>query len=160
MRASSGFFILLAYFLFAAVPLPAQHFVSGGSSSMSSNAGFAGSAGYGYPSSGWGDSYSSWGYGGVLEHPSERAQFMVGYAHGDEDFRPSVYMDYEEAVALGKKILEEQAAPKPSLGEIVRGLHLRDRQPVENPRAIILLQNNQGKMLVCRGSDANCRALA
>jgi hypothetical protein len=95
-----------------------------------------------------------------LRHPEEHAPFGVGYAHGDSDFRPSKFMEYNEALELGKQILEEQQAPKPALGDIVRRLHLRPSQSSPKAGSLILLQDNQGRLLVCRGTSANCRTMA
>lgn len=46
------------------------------------------------------------------------------YVHGDRSFVPSQYMDFEQALALGKKMLEQQANPpaQPSLGTIAASL--------------------------------------
>jgi hypothetical protein len=66
-------------------------------------------------------------------------------------------MDFDQAVALGKKILAEQAAPKPSLGDTVRSMHLRPRISPAKAGPLVLMQDNDGKLFVCRTSDTNCR---
>jgi hypothetical protein len=109
---------------------------------------FIATPGYGHGGYGWGgygtggwSGYGGWGYGfGVsglsdydLHHPEQHPPFGVGFAHGDPDFIPSTFMDYNQALALGKKILEEQAKPQPSLGEIARQLRARPRSYVPPP---------------------------
>jgi hypothetical protein len=66
-------------------------------------------------------------------------------------------MDFDQAVALGKKILAQQAAPKPSLGDIVRSMHLHPKILPAKAGPLVLLQDNQGKLFACRTSDTNCR---
>lgn len=79
-------------------------------------------------SGGWGNwgalsSTSSFGFGssGVFYEPP--ATFAVGYGTNDGNYVPSVYMDYQAALELGKRQLAEmqQANEHPvSLGEIAR----------------------------------------
>jgi hypothetical protein len=53
--------------------------------------------------------------------------FDVGYAHGtDGEFVPSSFMNYEDAVKLGRSMVE--AKPK-SLGEIAAEYRARKKQP-------------------------------
>lgn len=134
MKPLSRFFLLAGLVLLTATALPAQHFVSGGSS-YSYN--YGGSGGYGYSNSGWGGwggEIGGWGFGfSGLHHPEEHAPFGVGSAHGDPDFIQSTFMDYNQAVELGKKILEEQAKPQPSLGEIARQLRALKKDYVPPP---------------------------
>jgi len=134
MKPVLRFLLLAGTVLLAATALPAQHFISSGST-PSFNGGFGGGfGGYGYADSGWGYTYSNWGFADCdLHHPQEHPPFGVGYGHGDPDFIQSTYMDYDKAVELGKKILEEQAKPQPSLGEIARQLRQRARKYVPPP---------------------------
>jgi hypothetical protein len=161
MKSLSRFLTLAGFLLLSASALPAQRFVSGGFSSGS----FGGYSGYGgYGDYGYGYGYG-WGsdFGGCcfssfgMHHPEEHAPFGVGYAHGDTDFQQSEYMDFDQAVALGKKILAQQAAPKPSLGDIVRSMHLHPSISPAKTSPLMLLQDNEGKLLICRGSSTNCR---
>jgi hypothetical protein len=161
MHSLSRFLILAGIFLFSSRAIPAQHFISAAPSANYSYGGFTsytgyGYSGYGYSDSGWGSGVGSWGYGG-LHHPQEHAPFGVGFAHGDPDFQPSEYMDYDQAVALGKKILAEQSAPKPSLADIARSLHLHPRSSSPNPGTTLLLQDSHGKLIVCHTSNTDCR---
>jgi hypothetical protein len=127
MNSLSRFLILAGIFLVSATALPAQHFVSNGFSSDYLG-GYSGYGGYGDYSYGWGGDFGGWNFSGfALHHPEEHPLFGVGYAHGDSDFQQSEYMEFDEAVARGKKILAEQAAPKLSLGDIVRSMHLCTR---------------------------------
>jgi hypothetical protein len=169
-----GRFLLIAGLaLPTASALLAQRFVSSGSYSSFSGNGFGG--GYGYPNYGWA-SYG-WGYGSIgfgygdlcLQHPQEHPPFGVGYAHGDPDFIQSTFMDYEKALALGKKILEEQAKPQPSLGEIARQLRQRARSyvPAPAPRANAapsgdfkkwqIIEDSHGTPILCRAGN-KCRS--
>jgi hypothetical protein len=157
MKSLSRFVILAWFILVSATALPAQHFVSGGFSSGYFG-GYSGYGGYGDSSYGWGTDLGGWCFSDfALHHPEEHAPFGVGYAHGDTDFQQSEYMDFDRAVALGKKVLAEQAAPKPSLGDIVRSMHLHPRIAPAKGSPLVLLQDNKGKLLVCRASDTNCR---
>jgi hypothetical protein len=162
MKSLSRFLILTAIFLVSATALPAQRFVSSGFSSGYfggySGYGGYGDFGYGY---GWGSDFGGCCFSDFsLHHPEEHAPFAVGYGHGDSDFQQSEFMDFDQAVALGKKILAQQAAPKPSLGDIVRGMHLRPSISPAKTSPLMLLQDNEGKLLICRGSSTNCRASA
>jgi len=97
----------------------------------------------GYGGYGWGG-WGGYGWGGYtfgnsgldgccMHHPEEHPPFGVGFAHGDPEFIPSTFMDYDKALALGKKILEEQAKPQPSLGEIARQLRKQKKNYVPPP---------------------------
>jgi hypothetical protein len=80
-------------------------------------------------------------------------------AHGDADFQPSQYMDYNEALEPGKKILAEQAAPQPSLGDIARNLRAKRRvsQTQSKPELLVVTQDNHGKAPVCSNASDTCR---
>lgn len=81
----------------------------------------------------------------------------MGYAHGDSDFQQSEYMDFDQAVALGRKMLAEQAEPKPSLGDIVRKMRLHPKISPAMTGPLLLWQDNNGKLFACRTTDPNCR---
>jgi hypothetical protein len=80
--------------------------------------------GWDEPTGGWNQ---SWG-GGFRHHTrgqtSSDSEPAIGYAHGDADWVPSVYMDYDKALALGKELLNQQTEPHidPPLGDIARKL--------------------------------------
>lgn len=104
--------------------------------------------------------FSATAFARLSDSSTHYAGPKLAAAHGDANFVPSQYMEYDQAVALGKRILEEQAAPKPSLGDIARSFRLRASQSVKRPGTLVLLQDNQGKLLICRGSSTNCRTSA
>lgn len=156
MKCLNRFLVLAGVVLVTATALPAQRFITGGFS-PGYFGGFSGYGGYGDFGYGWGSNFGGWSFGNFcLHHPEEHAPFGVGYAHGDSDFQQSEYMDFEQAVALGKKMLAEEAAPKPSLGDIVRSLHLRPRISPAKTGPLMLLQDNNGKLFACRTTDPNC----
>lgn len=124
-----------------------------------------GGTGYNYGQGSWGTGggWSGWGSSGgravVFEPPRE---YAVGYARNDGDFVPSVYMNYEDALALGKRLLADEEARANgegaySLAEAARAariakvptLHLKSR----------VLQDNSGKMLVCNLNGNDCHKL-
>jgi hypothetical protein len=115
------FFVGLVFLSFAAVT-PAQKYIAHVSGPVSSRVG----RGWDQPwGGGWG--YSWYGHrhrrGGYGSGYSEEPE--IGYAHGDSDWVPSVYMDYDKALALGKEQLEQQGQPPASerpLGDIAREL--------------------------------------
>jgi len=176
VKPLSRFLLLAGITLLTATALPAQRFVSGGSfSSLNCGGGFGGYGGYGYSNygwGGWGPDIGGWGFGfSDLHHPEEHAPFGVGFAHGDPDFIQSTFMDYDKAVELGKKILEEQAKPQPSLGEIARQLRARSRTYVpppapsssvapSRPDSFTVIQDIHGKPILCRSTDTSCRNTA
>lgn len=173
MKLFGRFLLIAGLALPTASTLFAQHFVSSGSYSAFSGNGFGG--GYGYPNYGWG-SYG-WGYGSIgfgygdlcLHHPQEHPPFGVGYAHGDPDFVQSTFMDYENALALGKRILEEQTRPQPSLGEIARQLRRRSRSYIPAPasransasaddsKKLHIIEDSHGTLILCRAGN-KCRS--
>jgi hypothetical protein len=160
MKPLSRFLALAGFVLVSATTLPAQRFVSGGFSSGYFG-GYSGYGGYGDSNYGWGGDFGGWGGGAgycnfSLHHPEEHTPFGVGYAHGDSDFQQSEFMDFDQAVALGKKMLAEQAAPKPSLGDMVRKLHLRPRILPAKTGTLLFLQDNDGKLFACRSTDPSC----
>jgi hypothetical protein len=169
-----GRFLLIAGFaLFTASTLLAQHFVSVGSYAAFSGNGFGGGYGYsnyGWNNYGWGYGPIGFGYGDLCPHrPQEHPPFGVGYAHGDPDFVQSTFMDYEAALALGKKILEEQAKPQLSLGEIARQLRHRSRSYVPAPapgpksgsagdsKKLQIIEDSHGTLILCRAGN-KCRS--
>jgi hypothetical protein len=160
MRSLRRILILAGMVLVSASAVPAQHLVSSGFSSgyWGGYSGFAGHGGYGDFGYGWGSGIGGWCFSDFgLRHPEEHAPFGVGYAHGDSDFQQSEYMDFDQAVALGKKMLAQQAEPKPSLGDIVRKMRLHPKISPAMTGPLLLWQDNNGKLFACRTTDPNCR---
>jgi hypothetical protein len=83
----------------------------------------------------------------------------VSYAKGDENFVPSVYMEYEQALTLGKLELQEQALPPPerSLGEVARALRGNPDAAASNTMAFSAIQANDGQLVICRDT---CRPVS
>jgi len=174
--------LLVVLLLGCAAALPAQRFISG--PGVSSYGGYGGGgygySGYGWSDYGWGYNFGGWGFSDCcLHHPEEHPPFSVGFAHGDPDYVQSTFMDYNQALALGKRILEEQAKPQPSLGEIARRLRQHKRNyvpppapelsPTPNPEpssrggalfyheSYTVVQDSDGRPILCRHSDTVCR---
>lgn len=134
---------------------------SGRSHSMTT----AGGTGYSYSGGSWGSGggWSGWGSSSgravVFEPPRE---FAVGYAKNDGDFVPSVYMNYEDALALGRQMLaDEEARAKGegaySLGEAARAARIA-KFPTLRLKSRIT-QDNSGRMLVCNLNGNDCHKL-
>jgi hypothetical protein len=86
-------------------------------------------------------------------------EYIIGYAHGEPDFIPSTYMDYDKALELGRRMLEEQSKPEPEpipLGDVARslrsnsGLSALDRSPMS------VLQDNRGRLVICGVDVTSC----
>jgi hypothetical protein len=120
--------------------------------------GYQGGNGYGYGSgydTGYGyypqqHHYSRGGY----RSSAPRFQPTIGYAHGEADAVPSRYMEYEQALALGKQMLEEESRPKPappepSLGEIARQLRAASGAAAAEGK-ISAMQDGNGQLVICR----------
>src|SRR5215472_1352482 len=80
-------------------------------------------------------------------------------------------MDYNKAVELGNKLLEEETKAQPSLGEIARQLRASRRNYVppsasssskRPPRSdsFVVIEDVRGKPVLCRSTDATCRNAA
>jgi hypothetical protein len=82
----------------------------------------------------------------------------VTYAQGDADFVPSKYMKYKKAVNLGNKILQEEndPSPHPPLGDVARAARAKLQSTAPAPKHITVTQDNQGKMIVCKGDSKAC----
>lgn len=174
MKSLQRILLVTAAALLSATGLPAQHASSGAPCPPRAGGGYGGNYTYGgggsyayaSPYSGVGgsygfDSFGGWGFAdfGPIHHPQEHAPFTTAAAHGDADFEPSQYMDYDKALELGKKILEQQATPQPSLGDIARSLRAKRHgsevsAPPENSGT---MRTTTGKLPLCRGSGDSCR---
>lgn len=125
----------------------------------------SGGGGYNYSQGSWGTGggWSGWGSSSgrpvVFEPPRE---YSVGSATNDGPFVPSVYMNYEEALALGRQMLaEEQARAKGeggySLGEAARAARIA-KVPTFRLKSRVT-QDNSGKLLVCNLNGNDCHKL-
>ena len=162
MRFLVRVFSLGSFLLTLASVCPAQKFIAHVSSPPQS--GYAGGGGYGY-GSGYDTGYGYYpqqhhnSHGG---HRSSAPRFepAIGYAHGEAEAVPSRYMSYEEALALGKQMLEEETHPKaaaaePSLGEIARQLRTASGAAVREGK-VSAIQDGDGRLVICR-EDGGCR---
>lgn len=125
-----------------------------------------GGTGYNYSGGSWGSGggWSGWGassgHAVVYEPPRE---FAVGSARNDGDFVPSVYMNYEDALALGKQMLaDEEARAKGegaySLAEAARAARIAKVPTLRLKSRVI--QDNSGKMLVCNLNGNGCHKVS
>jgi hypothetical protein len=71
---------------------------------------------------------------------------------GDENFVPSTYMDYDQALTLGKLQLEEPAKPQPepSLCEVARALRGNPDGTASATMAFSAIQGNDCQLVICR----------
>jgi hypothetical protein len=166
MRILIRVFLLGSFLLTVASVCPAQRFIAHVSTPTQSG---HGAGGYG---SGYGSGYeTAYGYSSQHHHESHggyrssapRFEPTMGYAHGDADAVPSRYMSYEDALALGKRMLEEEekeeerpkAAPaERSLGEIARQLRKASGATASEVK-IAAIQDGNGQMVICRVRGAS-----
>jgi hypothetical protein len=113
---------LLVFFLLFAAPVQAQHCHSRMQVPLGNNSIGGGSQGIG---GGYGSSINSGGSGNTgLQYDPPR-DYTLGYAKNDGPFVPSTYMEYGEAIALGRQQLaavelRARADANPPLGDIAR----------------------------------------
>jgi hypothetical protein len=88
-------------------------------------------------------------------------QEVYGYATGDKNFVASQYMDYDKALALGKQILaEQQATPKPASTQVVQEVPQHPAAPAPaDSKGIVVEQDNDGKLVECKGNNSTCHAV-
>jgi len=151
-----------AFLLTLASVCPAQKFIA--HVSTPTQYGYQGGNGYGYgPGYDAGYSYypqqHHYNHGGYRSS-APRFEPTIGYAHGEAEAVPSRYMDYEQALALGKRMLEEEshpkaAAPEPSLGEIARQLRTASGAAVREGK-VSAIQDGNGQLVICH-EDSGCR---
>ena len=164
MKSSLAFILLLIF----AASAQAQHSHSFSSSSnLNQGGGFGGgySGGWdGYGAGGYGYGYGSgYGSGGSHHHglryePSR--EFSTGYVINDGPYIPSTFMNYDEALALGKQQLAAAASPTqpdsgPSLGDVARAYRIA-RNSTQAPSALAI-QDNSGRLHICNLNGDNCR---
>jgi hypothetical protein len=85
--------------------------------------------------------------------------FAIGYLTNDGDTAVATYMNYDEALALGKKLLAEAELParaeaRPSLGEVAR-IYRATKVPTLQLQARVS-QDNSGKLQVCNLNGNDC----
>ncbi|HEY6387558.1 MAG TPA: hypothetical protein VIX91_17925 [Candidatus Acidoferrum sp.] len=117
-------------------------------------------AGSGYDQGGWG---SGWGPSSFGSHSGRVAfepprEYSIGYAKNDGPFVPATYMNYEDALALGKQQLAaERAEPGdlgPSLGNVARAFRA-GKVPTLRLQSRVL-QDNSGNLEICNPNGSNC----
>jgi len=100
--------------------------------------------------------------GGSAVHYEAPRKFAVGDVNNDGPFVPSTYMNYDDALALGRQQLaaaQESAKNNActSLGEIARAYRNAKVSTLKlEARAV---QNNAGKHDLCNLHGPNCRRL-
>jgi hypothetical protein len=156
--------LALLFLLLFAASAQAQHthsFSSG--SSLNQGGGYGG----GY-SGGW-DGYGAGGYGygtgGFHHHSGLRyeapREFSTGYVTNDGPYIPSTFMNYDDALALGKQQLAAAAAVSaqadigPSLGDVARACRAAKSSTQRPPT--LALQDNTGRLHICNLKGDNCR---
>ncbi len=83
---------------------------------------------------------------------------------GAGNFVPSTYLDYDDALKLGESELAQQGVPKPivsdvvSLAEAVRAAKGLAATPADST-VIVLEQDDNGKVIECKGNAATCHPL-
>ena len=146
--------LLLAGFLLFATAAHAQHShspaMSGGHSPGLGN-------NWGNWSGGWGS--SSFGSHGRPVRYEDPRNFSVDYARNDGPFVPSTFMNYEDAVALGRQQLAaaEKAAQgddELSLGDVARSYRAA-RVPTLKLQSRVV-QDNSGRLEVCNLNGNDC----
>ena len=150
MKPSLLFCALLIFASAAQAQHSHSHAFNGGSRS-----------GYGYGQGGWDSGWGSNSFGSrgrrvVYEDPRE---YSIGYAKNDEPFVPSTYMNYEDALALGRQQLADAEKTEPgdsgpSLGECARAYRV-GKIPTLRLRSRVL-QDNSGNLEVCNLNGNNC----
>jgi hypothetical protein len=165
MKVSVAFVGLLIF----ATCAQAQHAHSF-SSSSSLNQGGSYGGGYsggwdGYGAGGYGYGYGS-GYGsgrshhhGGLRYEPPR-EFSTGSVTNDGPYIPSTFMNYDDALALGKQQLAAATKPAqtdggPSLGDVARAYRTA-RSSTQAPPSLAL-QDNSGRLHICSLHGDNCR---
>jgi hypothetical protein len=146
--------LLLGGFLLFATSAHAQHHhspaVSGGNS-----------PGFG---NNWGNWGGGWGSGSLGSHGrpvryEDPRNFSVDYARNDGPFVPSTFMNYEDAVALGRQQLAaaEKAAQgddEPSLGDVARSYRAAKVPTLKLQSRVV--QDNSGRLEVCNLNGNDC----
>jgi len=161
MRLVLRFLLLTPVLLVSAAVTPAQKFIAHVSSPQSSSRGpYPSAQGGGWYGHDIGFGYSEHGHRGHGGRSSSPAfEPTIGYAHGEPSAIASTYMDYDQALALGKQMLEAESHPalppaQPSLGEIARELRQASGAPAASGK-LLAIQDGQGQLVICR--DGGCQ---
>ena len=150
--------LLVAVFLTLAASAQAQNTIP----RAASNTPYWGSGG------GWrGDGGSSSGINSAIGRPVEwepPREYSVDYATNDGPFIPSTYMEYDEALELGRRLLAAQQAKADvaanhavSLGEAAHALRIA-RVPTLRLKSRVL-QDNSGHLHLCNLNGNDCRPI-
>jgi hypothetical protein len=144
--------LALLFLLLFAASAQAQH-----THSFSSGSSINPGGGYGGGYSGGWDGYGAGGYGygsggsqhhGGLQYEPPR-EFSSGYVTNDGPYIPSTFMNYDDALALGKQQLAAAAAVSaqadtgPSLGDVARACRAAKSSTQRPPT--LALQDNTGR---------------
>jgi hypothetical protein len=145
------FSLFFAVILLLATTAQAQHHHQGSDSTGSQ----------GFSNSGWGGVS-----GGGIEYGSDiralryepPADLKVGYAKNDGPFVPSTFMNYDDALALGRQLVSGQECAKNegtvSLGEIARAYRTAKIPTLKLQSRV--LQDNLGNLEICNLNGNNC----
>jgi hypothetical protein len=156
--------LLLALFLLCAVPVCAQRGSGGGGHSGSGpvRAGGAGTPYYGGGGGGewFGTDIGAADFGALPYDPP--TDFGIVSAANDGAFVPSRFMNYEDALELGKQELaaaqgERKGEVAISLGEFARS-YRANKIPSFRMRSRIV-QDDAGKMQMCNLNGTNCHSI-
>lgn len=85
-------------------------------------------------------------------------------SYGGGNFVPSTYMDYEDALKLGESQLAQQGVPEPIVSDVVsvadaaRAAQGLAGTPADST-VIVLEQDNNGKVMECKGDASTCHPL-
>jgi hypothetical protein len=146
--------LLLAGFLLFATSAHAQH------SHRPAMGGGGNSSGFGYNGGNWGGGWgSSFGSPGRPVRYEDPRNYSVEYARNDGPFLPSTFMNYEDAVALGRQQLAaaEKAAQDddgPSLGDVARSYRAAKVPSLKLQSRVV--QDNSGRLEVCNLNGNDC----
>jgi hypothetical protein len=146
--------LLLASFLLFAASAHAQH-------SHRPAMGGGNSSGFGYNRGNWGGGWGSNSFGspGRPVRYEDPRNFSVDYARNDGPFVPSTFMNYEDAVALGRQQLAaaEKAAQgddEASLGVVARSYRAAKVPTLKLQSRVV--QDNSGRLEVCNLNGNDC----
>ena len=146
--------LLLAGFLLFATSAEAQH-------SHSPAIGGGNSPGFGNNWGNWGGGWGSSSFGShgrPVRYEAPR-NFSVEYARNDGPFVPSTFMNYEDAVSLGRQQLgaaekAAQGGDEPSLGEVARSYRAAKVPTLKLQSRVV--QDNSGRLEVCNLNGNDC----
>jgi hypothetical protein len=146
--------LLLAGFLLFAASAEAQH-------SHSPAMGGGNGPGIGNSWGNWGGGWGSSSFGGrgrPVRYEDPR-NYSVEFARNDGPFVPSTFMNYEDAVSLGRQQLgaaekAAQGGDEPSLGEVARSYRAAKVPTLKLQSRVV--QDNSGRLAVCNLNGNNC----